>query len=125
MGISEGVKFILQNADAIGAWVILLLCAFGFVFGIVTSRIYLSPEVKRILKRCEALEATVPKLTGELTDSRVLYAESRVRIEVMESQLRDKDNEIDSLSRRLSSVEAELTRIRETWIPPSRTGNQS
>ncbi len=120
MGFGDGIKAIIENAEGIGVVTIVLIVTFAFVFAIVSNRLYLGTDVKRILKRQDTMEATIAKQTVESTDWRVLAAESRVRIELLEKLAKGKDEECERLERRLSSVEAELERLRQTWTPPSR-----
>lgn len=119
MGLSDGVKVILENARSISVVAIVLVVCFAFIFALVTSRLYLGPDVKRILKRQDTLEETVAKQTLESTEWRVLAAESRVRLEMLEEQSKIKEEECEKMERRLTSVEAELERIRQTWTPPA------
>lgn len=112
-------SFILTNAEGIGTVVVVIVVASLFIAGIVTERLHIGPEFRRLSARAETLETTVTKQTAELTDSLIAHATARVRIEVLEAENKRLDEAMDVLKHEMESVKAELTRIRETWNPPS------
>lgn len=118
------LKFLVENANGVSVVGLSLIFAAIFAFGIVTERIHIGPEFKRLAKRAEALDNLVSRQTEELTASRIAHAESRIRLEFLEAENARKDGEIEDLKRGLESVQAELDRIRQTWSPPTRVREQ-
>lgn len=121
MGLGELLKLILDNADAVSVVSLAVIFASVFVFGIVTERIHIGPEFRRMAKRAEALDLLVQAQTEELTESRIAHAEARVRLELLEANNVDLQKTIQLLTDNVKSVQAELERIRQTWTPPPST----
>ena len=114
MSIKTLVDLVLDNADRVSSYALLLLLvallayvAYGFMMGKFPT----VGALKKLEATLKVTNDTLDSTRKELVDARILHAAAVVRIEYLERDTLRKDAEISALRERVARLETELSMI--------------
>ena len=117
MNIKTLVELVLDNADRVSAFVLLILLVviLGYAaYGLLVGKFPTIGGQKKLEATLKLTNDTLDTTRKELIEARILHAASVVRIEYLERDLLRKDAEIVALRERIARLETELSVLQRT-----------